>query len=138
MRIDSNPFIVSDNSLAQIYKSAGYDLASDYLSRPGLVTRSFPQGVFGFFAYGEEGALVGFVRVFSDNNLCSWIAEMCVCSDQNANAVRSALLCSLIERFGHTAIYTEAFEDEIEAYQAVGIIARSRLTALSRAPKVKV
>jgi hypothetical protein len=44
----------------------------------------------------------------------------------------------LIERFGHTAIYTEAFEDEIEAYQAVGIIARSRLTALSRAPKVKV
>jgi hypothetical protein len=138
MRIDSNPFIVSDNSLAQIYKSAGYDLASDYLSRPGLVTRSFPPGVFGFFAYGEEGALVGFVRVFSDNNLCSWIAEMCVCSDQNANAVRSALLCSLIEQFGHTAIYTEAFEDEIEAYQAVGIIARSRLTALSRAPKVKV
>ena len=62
---------------------------------------------------------------------------MCVCSDQNAT-VRSALPCSLIERFGHTAIYTEAFEDEIEAYQAVGIIARSRLTALSRAPKVKV
>src|SRR5262245_2946686 len=137
MRIDSNPFIVSDNALAQAYQSAGYGLAADHLLRPVLVTRSFPPGVFGFFAYGDEGPLVGFVRIFSDDNLCSWIAEMCVRSDQNTNAVRGALLCSLIERFGHTAIYTEAFEDEIEAYQAVGIIARARLTALSRAPKAE-
>jgi hypothetical protein len=101
------------------------------------VTRSFPPGVFGFFAYCDEGPLVGFVRVFSDDNLCSWIAEMCVRPDQDTDAVRGALLCSLIERFGHTAIYTEAFEDEIEAYQLVGIIARARLTALSRAPEAE-
>ena len=137
MRIDSNPFIISDSTLAQAYESAGYGVASDYLSRPGFVTRSFPPGVFGLFAYGDEGALVGFLRAFSDNNHCTWIAETCVCSGQNANAVRGALLYSLIERFGHTAIYTEAFEDEIEAYQAVGIIARARLTALSRAPKME-
>jgi hypothetical protein len=137
MRIDSNPFIVSDNCLAEVYESAGYGPAADDLSRPGLVTRSFPPGVFGFFAYCDEGPLVGFVRVFSDDNLCSWIAEMCVRPDQDTDAVRGALLCSLIERFGHTAIYTEAFEDEIEAYQLVGIIARARLTALSRAPEAE-
>jgi hypothetical protein len=137
MRIHSNPFMISDEALARVYESAGYGTASDYLACPGFVTRSFPPGVFGFFACGHEGSLIGFARVFSDNTLCSWIAEMCVCSDQHVEAVRGALLRSLIERFGHTAIYTEAFEDEIEAYRAVGIIARSRLTALSRAPDSK-
>jgi len=134
MRIHSNPFVISDESLARVYESAGYGTASDYLSRPGLVTRSFPPGVFGFFAFGDADDLVGFARVFSDNNLCSWIAELCIRSDQNGDAVRSALLRSLLERFGHTAIYTEAFEDEMESYRAVGIIARARLTAISRAP----
>jgi hypothetical protein len=43
-------------------------------------------------------------------------------------------LRSLVERFGDTAIYTEALEEEIGTYRAVGIVARSRLTALSRAP----
>src|SRR5262249_40954031 len=126
--------MVSDEALAQVYESAGYGTASDYLARPGFVTRSFPPGVFGFFAYGDEGTLVGFARVFSDNNFCSWIAEICVRSEQQVDKVRGALLRNLIKRFGHTAIYTEAFEDEIEAYRVVGIIARSRLTALSRAP----
>jgi hypothetical protein len=38
---------------------------------------------------------------------------------------------------GHTAIYTEALEEEIGIYRTVGIVARSRLTALSRAPGTK-
>jgi hypothetical protein len=38
---------------------------------------------------------------------------------------------------GHTAIYTEALEEEIGTYRTVGIVARSRLTALSRAPGTK-
>ena len=134
MRIHSNPYFISDESLAEVYESAGYGAASDHLSRPGLVMRLFPPGVFGFFALVAADDLVGFARVFSDNDLCSWIAEMCVRADQQVDAVRSALLRSLIERFGHTAIYTEAFEDEIEAFRSVGIIARARLTALSRAP----
>jgi hypothetical protein len=138
MRIDSNPFVLSDEALARLYESAGYGFAADYLSRPGFVTRSFPPGAFGIFAYGTEGALIGFVRIFSDNNFCSWIAEMCVASGQDIGAVRSALLCSLIERFGHTAIYTEAFEDEIEAYRSIGVVARARLTALSRAPTIEL
>jgi hypothetical protein len=134
MRMHRNPYLISDEALAGVYESAGYGAASDYLSRPGLVTRAFPPGVFGFFALIAAEDLVGFARVFSDNDSCSWIAEMCVRADQKADAVRGALLRSLIERFGHTAIYTEAFEDELEAYRSAGIIARVRLTALSRAP----
>ena len=98
MRIDRNPYLISDELLAGVYESAGYGAASDYLSRPGLVTRSFPPGVFGFFALVAAEDLVGFARVFSDNDLCSWIAEMCVRADQRADAVRGALLRSLIER----------------------------------------
>ena len=131
-----NPYLISDEALAGVYESAGYGAASDYLSRPGLVTRSFPPGVFGFFALVAAEDLVGFARVFSDHDsVLHGLPEMCIRrADQQADAVRGALLRSLIERFGHTAIYTEAFEDELEAYRSAGIIARVRLTALSRAP----
>jgi hypothetical protein len=137
MRVDTNPNSVRDESLANVYESAGYGTASAYLSRPGFVKRSFPCGVFGFFAFDQEGDLIGFARVFSDDDLCSWIAEMCVRSDRDQNKVRGAILREMIERFGHTAIYTEAFQEEIEAYRAVGITAKSKLIALSRAPTLE-
>jgi hypothetical protein len=137
VQIHCNPYIISNEALAAVYESAGYGMASQYLSRPNFVTRSFPPGVFGFFALDGREDLIGFARVFSDNVLCSWIAELCVRSNQDVDAVRRALLRSLVERFGHTAIYTEAFEDEIESYQSVGIVARSRLTALSREASTK-
>jgi hypothetical protein len=88
MRVDTNPESVRDESLANVYESAGYGTASAYLSRPGFVKRSFPCGVFGFFAFDQEGDLIGFARVFSDDDLCSWIAEMCVRSDRDQNKVR--------------------------------------------------
>jgi hypothetical protein len=137
MQIHSNPYIISNEALAAVYESAGYGTASAYLPHPSFVTRSFPPGVFGFFAVDDKDDLIGFARVFSDNLFCSWIAELCVRSNREVDAVRRALLRSLIERFGHTAIYAEAFESEIEAYRTVGIVARSRLTALSRAPATK-
>src|SRR3954447_7000141 len=107
MRIDTNPGAISDDSLAQLYESAGYGAASAYPSRPGFVKRSFPPGVFGFFAFDNDGNLIGFTRVFSDDVLCSWIAELCIKSDQDHDRVRGAILREMIERFGHTAIYTE-------------------------------
>jgi len=137
MQIHCNPCIISNEAVAAVYESAGYGKASDYLSRQNLVTRSFPPGVFDFFAVDDRDDLIGFARIFSVNMFCSWIAELCARSDQDKGAARSALLRSLVERFGHTAIYTEAFDDEIEAYRTVGIVARSRLTALSRVPGTK-
>jgi hypothetical protein len=137
MRIDTSLEIVSDESLANVYESAGYGAAAAYLSRPNFVKRLFPPGVFGFFAFDDAGDLVGLVRIFSDDDLCSWIAEMCIRSDQHQDQVRGALLREMIERFGHTAIYTEAFEEEIAAYRVVGITAKTKLTALSRAPTLE-
>ena len=137
MHVHCNPYIISNDALATVYESAGYGTASDYLSHQNFVTRSFPPGVFGFFAVDDREDLIGFARVFSDNLFCSWIAELCVRSGHDKDAVRGVILRSLVERFGHMAIYTEALEEEIGTYRTVGIVARSRLTALSRAPGTK-
>ena len=96
----------------------------------------FCQGVYGFFAYAEN-RLVGMTRVFSDDQSCAWIAEICVHPDWQRRGVGSALVDRANKRFSHTALYCEALDDSVEFLIKVGIKPKAKLVACSRAPLKK-
>ncbi len=125
---------ITNESLADLYDSVGYGSAESYLAHDNFVKLIFPPGVFGFFALNEDKSLLGMIRVFSDDYICSWIAEMCISPRAEGASIKEALLKALTDRLGHTALFTEAFDEEIEVYKKFGITAKKKLTALSCAP----
>lgn len=124
---------VSPEALAALYESVGFGVRSDYLGRPDLLEKMFGPGCFGFFAL-EEAGLVGLVRVFSDDLMCAWIAELCVRPDRQKQGIGTALLERVLERFSHTAIYAEAFAGQEDFLARCGLKPRPILVACSRAP----
>lgn len=132
----SDPDIVSPDALAALYESLGFGVRSDYLGRPDLLERMFGPGCFGFFAF-EGAELVGLIRVFSDDFICAWIAELCVRPDRQKRGIGTALLEKVLDRFSHTAIYAEAFAGQEDFLARRGLKPRPILVACSRAPTSK-
>jgi GNAT superfamily N-acetyltransferase len=127
---------INFDALADLYESVGYGSASSYKEDEGYKTAFFSPGSFFFFASSSDGQLVGIVRIFSDNKICSWIAELCVHPTWQKQGIGSKLLEMVIERFGHTAIYVEAFVGEESLYIEHGIKPKQKLVACSRAGKI--
>lgn len=132
--ITIEPNDITNESLAILYDSVGYGSAESYLAHDNFVKLIFPPGVFGFFALSDDKSLLGMIRVFSDDYICSWIAEMCISPHSEGTSIQKCLLKVLVDRLGHTAIFTEAFDEEIEVYKKFGITPKKKLTALSCAP----
>ncbi|PUE07119.1 hypothetical protein B9Z51_14690 [Limnohabitans sp. T6-5] len=124
------------DDLANLYESVGYGSASSYKEDEGYRAAFFGPSSFCFFALNDDGQLVGIARVFSDNKICSWIAEVCVHPSWQGKGVGSKLVEMIIERFGHTAIYVDAFVGEESFYAKHGIKPKQKLVACSRAGKV--
>lgn len=133
VRYSTDASEVGDQALAALYESVGFGTAEAYLAKSDFAARVFAPGVYGVFAFDDGGQLVGMARVLSDDFLCSWIAEVCVAPAWQRQSIGSSLIARVVERFGHTAIYTEAFAEKVGLFSTAGIRAKSKLVACSRA-----
>lgn len=126
---------VTARALSSLYESVGFGVAEDHLASPDFVARVYPPGVYGFFCFEpSEGALVGMARVFSDDVLCSWIAEICVHPRWQSRSIGKTLMANVVARFGHTALHADVLVEKVEFFKRFGVDARSKLVACSRAP----
>lgn len=130
MEISYDPFALSDLEVARLYEASNH---GEY-SVDGFLQSKFAPGAFGVACLGDGGSLLGIARVFSDDSSTSWIAELVVPPSDYSSDIKTSILKGVVERFGHTAIFSEAFSDEVECYKACGITPKSRLIAVSRAP----
>mgnify|MGYP001586356492 CR=1 FL=1 len=127
---------VTIDDLANLYESVGFGRREHYVHVPNLIEKMFCQGVYGFFAYAEK-RLVGMTRVFSDDQSCAWIAEICVHPDWQRRGIGHALVDQVNRRFSHTALYCEALNDSVDFLIKMGIKPKAKLVACSRAPLKK-
>jgi GNAT superfamily N-acetyltransferase len=128
---------VTFTEVANLFESAGFGGAEFYLNDKEFETAFFALGTYRYFAFDDNRRLIGMVRVFSDNKICSWIAELCVHPAFRNQGVASGFLDLIIERSGHTAIYVEAFSGTESFYARRGIKPKARLVACGRAGKLK-
>lgn len=135
LQITTDPQVVDFASFHDVYKSVEFHRSSDYEFPADYMEKAFGPGVYGFFAF-EGQRLVGVARVFSDDMICAWIAEICVHKDRQRNGVGHALLDEIISRFNHVAIYAGSFPDQVDFLRAKGIVPQSKLVACARAPVV--
>ena len=124
---------VTIDELANLYESVGFGRREHYVHVPNSIGKMFCQGVYGFFA-SVGNRLVGMTRVFSDDQSCSWIAEICVHPDWQRRGVGHALVEQVNKRFPHTALYCEALDDSVDFLIKVGIKPKAKLVACSRSP----
>lgn len=123
------------DTLAELYGSVGFGSTEVYKAEDEkFIETIFGPGAYGFFAFTEKDhRLVGLLRVLSDDKVCSWVAEICVHPEVQGNGIGGKLLDMAIDRFGHTAIYLEAFADQTEFFAGRGIKPKQKLVACSRA-----
>jgi len=116
-----------------LYQSVNFGLGSGLDFSVDDMRQIFSPGVFGFFALDNE-TLVGAARVFSDDIYCAWIAEICVHPNWQGNGIGGMLMEEINSRFGHTALYGEAFKNQVDFFTKQGIKPKEKLVACSRAP----
>lgn len=124
---------INIKSLAVLYESVGFGTRENYVQPDVSMDKIFGPNVFGFFAF-YDGTLIGMARVFSDDCLCSWIAELCVIPEWQKKGIGRALLDRVNHRFAHTALYAEAFTGQESFFERSAIRPQSKLTACGRAP----
>jgi len=120
-------------ALAALYESVGFGTREHYAPDTVTLERLFGAGVFGFFALAE-GKLVGVARVLSDDVLCTWFAEVCVHPDWQGRGIGDTIVRMVCDRFGHTAIYADAFQGQEEFFSRNGIMPQSKVVACGRRP----
>lgn len=124
---------VSFESIADLYESVGFGTADLYKNDREFETALTSAPSTNFFALTEQKELVGMSRIFSDDKICTWIAELCVRPEWQRNGIGSKLMQMIISRFGHTAIYVDAFLGSENFYIRHGIKPKTKLIACSRA-----
>lgn len=126
--------VTSDN-LAYLLEAGGCGSASAYLSIPDFHLKFLGPGTSGVFAWEQKNhQLVGLARVFTDHLFTTYISEVCVHPKYQNKGIASNLIKALITRFGHTAIFTEAFRDHVSIFTNNAIKPKEKLIACSRRP----
>lgn len=93
----------------------------------------FGTGAYGFFALKGEH-LIGMARVFSDDLICSWLAEIYVIPDWRGHGVGRSLFDKLNDQFRQTAFYCDASVENVHFFKAAGISPKAKLTVCRRLP----
>lgn len=136
LRFTTNWQSIEPAAFYDVYESVNFGLGSGLDFPSDYMKQIFCSGVFGFFVFHDD-RLVGAARVFSDDIYCTWMAEICVRPEWQGKGVGKALIKMINSRFGHTALYGEAFKDQIEFFIKQGIKPKEKLVACSRAPLEK-
>lgn len=120
-------------ALYDLFDSVNFSFGDSSEFPPDYMKKIFPSGVYGFFVSKKE-TLVGGARVFSDDIYCTWIAEICVQPDWQGHGIGRKLMEAINDRFDHTALYAEAFKEQVDFFTKQGIKPKEKLVACSRAP----
>ncbi len=122
-------------SIASLYESVGFGTADAYMADPSLLARMFDKAGYGVFAVrdDEPERVIGCARILSDNVVTSWLAEICVHPDFQRQGIGSAIMDEVLNKFGHTAIYSEIFEQNVGFFSSLGVVPRKKLVVVSRA-----
>ncbi len=125
--------VVSFDAVARLYESVGFGSEQLYLADSGYYAAYNSAGSFVILALDLSGNLIGMLRGFTDNKICTWIAELCVYPAWQKKGVGSGLITRLNQKYGHTAIYVDAFLGTEEFYKKHGMKPKQKLVACSRA-----
>jgi hypothetical protein len=122
-------------SLADLLEAVGFGSSSAYLSISEFHGRFFCPGTVGVFAvHLDTRQLVGMARVFTDDVFTTYISELCVHPVFQKKGIGSGSLKAITERFGHTAIFADAFRANLSTFSKHGIAPKEKLIACSRRP----
>lgn len=119
------------DSLVRFLDAVGFGEVSDYdvfRDIPDYVGKSFGPCASAIIAF-EEGELVAMARVFSDECLCSWLAEICVHPRLQRRGVGRQLMTRVNERFAHTPLYLQSFPSQTEFFEKCGVPPKPKLVA---------
>ncbi|MGI4815276.1 MAG: GNAT family N-acetyltransferase [Janthinobacterium lividum] len=127
---------VTAENLADLFEEVGFGSAAEYLNIASFRDKFVGADARGVFAIEKQtDQLVGFARVFTDEIFATHISELCVRPNKQKQGIGSALVRAITERFGHTAIYAEAFSQNTAVFEKYAIVPRASLVACSRAPQ---
>ncbi len=93
--------------------------------------KSFLNSTFHFFLT-ENNKLIGFTRGFSDDVLCTWIAEIVIAKEKQKCGFGSLLILEVVKRYKHTAIYAETLKGKEKFFEKHGIMERPKMSVVIR------
>lgn len=119
------------DSLVQFFDAVGFGEAADYeifRSIPDYVNKSMAMFSHSILAF-ESDKLVGLAHVFSDECLCSWLAEICVHPSLQRRGIGRELMARVNARFGHTPLYLQSFPSQTGFFEKCGVAPKAKLVA---------
>lgn len=138
IEVHSNREVIETRSIADLYESVGFGTAADYLKAKDFRLRFVDgESIESVFAIDENGKLVGMARALTDHLFVTYLAEMCVHPSWQRQGIGKRMLVELMARVANTAIYTDAFSDNVGLYASVGIAPKPKLVACSKAPTTR-
>ncbi|WP_166360196.1 GNAT family N-acetyltransferase [Pseudomonas akapageensis] len=128
---------ISNEELAKLYDSCKFGDMSELLASNNM-NKLFASTSIGFFATDSDtGKVLGVARVFSDDFITTYIAEICVSSELRGTGLADKLLEAITTRFNHTAIFTCGFIGMERFLEKQGLSKKPKLFACSRKPYLK-
>lgn len=115
IRIIRDVSMLTAEAMADVCESVGFSIKN--VTPEEVLVRCWRQDHIHADLAFAGGRLVGLARVFSDGVRSSWLSEICVHPDWQRKGVGRALLASVRDRFAHTALFTEAFADNLEFFR---------------------
>ncbi|SCA57607.1 hypothetical protein MTBPR1_60120 [Candidatus Terasakiella magnetica] len=134
--VQTNTRFLKAKNITELYNNVWSADGFEYDISFETFDKMFSQGCYGFFVF-EEQKLIGMARVFSDDVMTSWVAEVIVHPSWQKKGVGSALTDAVKRRFSHTSIYLESLLHNEEFFVKNGIKPQSKLVSCSR-PSAKV
>jgi GNAT superfamily N-acetyltransferase len=130
IRITSDKALVSARDLLELYISLDWmKPADDALARVTAVLER-TDGVVG--AFDPDGTLVGFVKILSDGDLYTTVAEILVRPEQQRRGIGMAMMDRVRTDWGHTPIFMAAFSYNQEFFEKCGYRTRENMIVSSK------
>ncbi len=83
-------------------------------------------------AKNNENELVGFARVFSDDVFATHIPDLVVRKEYQEKGIGRRMMNVIINKYGHTGIYVDAFKSGGKFYEKLGFKKRPHMEIYSR------
>lgn len=121
---------LSLDSVKSIYTSIGWGDSKDYDNDSLLIALKRANTIYA--AWNNNGTLLGFAKIFSDEAYHTYLAEIVVDKTWHGRGVGKAIMSKILSDYAHTAIYLEALGNNIGFFESCGLKVAEKLTAMSR------
>ncbi len=135
IRVEVNPESFASSKLITLLTRSSWGTEDAYNDEK---IQKMIKGCFLFLAaYNQEGSLVGYARVFSDDVSVTWLAEILVDPDHRGKGIGRELMREFLNRTMHTAIYAETFLGVEGFFKKFNLTQKPRMVVCSRKPLVR-